>query len=331
MTTTIAQPTLNPFIEQAHQNRIIGRYIGEEKGPLFIAIGAMHGNEMAGVYAIWTLLDMLEEEAVKNPDFIFCGQFIGLYGNVRAMTARQRFILRDLNRQWRPEYINYLKTLPPEKLEAEDAEIIELLDILRQEVTKYEPEEVIFVDLHTTSADGGIFSVVTNELKSLQVAVQLHAPVITGLMDGLNGTTLHYFTEELFGVPTAGLAFESGQHDDPDSIRRAISALISCLRSIGCVHSFIIESKHDHLLIEYARRLPKVTELLYVHAIKPEDNFKMLSGFRNFLPIKKGQILAIDRHGFVKSPYDGLILMPLYQTQGENGFFIVKEVYQGAF
>lgn len=329
--TTIAQPILNQQIEQAHQNRIIGRYIGEEKGPLFIVVGAMHGNEMAGVYAIWTLLDMLEKESAKNPDFIFCGQFIGIYGNVRAMTARKRFILRDLNRQWRPEYVAYLQTLPPETLEAEDAEIVELLDVLKYEVDKYEPEEVVFIDLHTTSADGGIFSVVTDELRSLQIAVQLHAPVITGMMQGLEGTTLHYFTEQLFGVPTAGLAFESGQHDDPDSIRRAISALVSCLRSVGCVHAFIIESKHDHLLIEYARKLPKVTELLYVHSIKPEDDFNMLSGFRNFLPIKEGQVLATDKHGLVKSPHSGLMLMPLYQAQGENGFFIVKEVYQGAF
>ena len=57
----------------------------------------------------------------------------------------------------------------------------------------------------------------------------------------------------------------------------------------------------------------------------------MKEGFKNFDRIEKGQLLATDRHGNILSPTDGLILMPLYQKQGENGFFIVREVYQGAY
>ena len=35
-----------------YPKRIIGRYEGNEPGPLFLCIGAMHGNEPAGVQAI---------------------------------------------------------------------------------------------------------------------------------------------------------------------------------------------------------------------------------------------------------------------------------------
>ncbi|MEO1085677.1 MAG: aspartoacylase, partial [Acidobacteriota bacterium] len=33
-----------------------------------------------------------------------------------------------------------------------------------------------------------------------------------------------------------------------------------------------------------------------------------------------------DRRGDILSPHDGLILMPLYQQQGEDGFFLVRPV-----
>jgi hypothetical protein len=36
--------------------------------------------------------------------------------------------------------------------------------------------------------------------------------------------------------------------------------------------------------------------------------------------------LAIDASGHVLSPESGLIFMPLYQSEGEDGFFIVEQV-----
>jgi succinylglutamate desuccinylase len=328
-TATLSTDTLPQ--RQLYPHRIIGRYIGEEKGPLFVVIGAMHGNELAGVYALQEVLNLLEREARINPDFIFSGQLLGIYGNWRAMQNGQRYIERDLNRQWTPQNVARIQQLNPESLQAEDAEIHELLTCLQYEINAYRPEEIILLDLHTTSATGGIFSIVSDELKSLQIAVQLHAPVITEMLQGVQGTSLHYFTTALFDIPMTTLVFESGQHLDLDSVNRATSAIISCLRSIQCVDEFVVESKHDHLLIEYARSLPKVTELVYMHRINEGDEFIMKPGFQNFDRIQKGQPLAVDRTGLILSPLDGLILMPLYQKQGENGFFIVQEVYQGAY
>ncbi|MEM1324632.1 MAG: succinylglutamate desuccinylase/aspartoacylase family protein [Bacteroidota bacterium] len=331
MQPTITHPVRTHSTKRPYPHRVIGRYIGEEKGPLFIVFGAMHGNELAGVQAVQQVLYLLEQEAETNADFVFSGQLIGLYGNWRAMQEGQRYIKRDLNRQWTSQNIARIQQLDSETLEAEDAEIHELLTCLLHEIQTYQPEEIVILDLHTTSAQGGIFSIVSEELKSLQIAVDLHAPVITGMMQGLEGTSLHYFSTALFNIPTTTLVFESGQHIEPDSTKRAISAIISCLRSIRCVEAFVVESRHDHLLIEYARPLPKVTELVYMHRISEEDHFKMKAGFKNFDRIEKGQLLATDKNGKILSPTDGLILMPLYQQQGENGFFIVKEVYHGAY
>jgi hypothetical protein len=42
--------------------------------------------------------------------------------------------------------------------------------------------------------------------------------------------------------------------------------------------------------------------------------------------VKQGQVLANDRRGPINSPESGLILMPLYQKKGDDGFFIGREV-----
>lgn len=312
-------------------NRIIGRYIGEQKGPLFIAMGALHGNEIAGPKAIKQVIKMLEDEAEHNSDFIFNGQFIGFLGNIQAIQTGQRFIEKDMNRQWTPYQVQRVLQQTNEPLTAEDLEIKELFQSIQKEIDAYAPEMLIFLDLHTTSAEGGIFSIVSEDLRSLQIAVQLHAPVITGMIGGLKGTTLHYFSQRVFDIPTTTLVFESGQHDDPKSVDRAVSAIINCLRAIGCVHHDVVEEKHDQLLIEYARQLPKVTELIYVHKINKDDQFVMRSGYKNFQEVAAGEILAHDKNGDILCQEDAIILMPLYQPQGENGFFLVKEVYQGAY
>jgi succinylglutamate desuccinylase len=52
----------------------------------------------------------------------------------------------------------------------------------------------------------------------------------------------------------------------------------------------------------------------------------MRPGYANFQPIRRGEHLADDASGPVLAPEDGLILMPLYQSLGTDGFFLVQEV-----
>ena len=52
----------------------------------------------------------------------------------------------------------------------------------------------------------------------------------------------------------------------------------------------------------------------------------MLPGFDNFVPVKKGQIVAHDRNGPVSTRESGMMLLPLYQGKGEDGFFVARPV-----
>lgn len=309
---------------QGSRSRIIGNYGGQEPGPLLIVLGGMHGNEPAGVVALQTLFGLLQHEATANPGFTFRGRLLGLRGNAGALEKGVRYQQRDLNRMWTQELIEQVLASDIHLLRDEYLELRQLLEIIHEVIRKSRPTEIVMLDLHTTAAQGGIFSIAREEERSIQVAVELHAPVITGMLDGLRGTTLHYFTSANFGVPTSAVAFEGGQHSDPVAVNRLIAALTNCLRTTGCIKPEDVETRHDNLLIEYAMGLPKVASLIYRHGIDPEDGFVMQPGYSNFQNVTRGELLGRDRNGPVKAIEDALILMPLYQQLGEDGFFLIK-------
>lgn len=301
--------------------RVIGRYRGTESGPLLVLIGAMHGNEPAGVRAIELLLKMLEVEPITNPDFVLKGNILGLVGNLKAFELQQRFVDRDMNRCWSMETIEDEQSSISER-----HEIQEVFHLIKDEIAITGTDRVIVMDLHTTSSDLGIFSIPSDSEESLRIAKHLHAPVILGIAEGLTGTSLHFFNKENLGVDCTPIVFESGQHEENLSINRAIAAVINCMRTVNMVKKEHVENVHDNILIEFSKPLPKIALLIYGHGISREDNFVMRPGFVNFSPIKKGDWLANDKDGRILAPYTGRLLMPLYQKLGEDGFFIIKEV-----
>ncbi len=309
-----------------NKKRIIGEYQGTEKGPLLVIFGNMHGNEPAGYRAIDLMIKMIEVEPITNPKFNFKGKILGITGNLKAANKGVRFLKKDLNRCWQPDIIEKINNTPVDKLHAEEKEIKEIIELLTNEINDYKPEKLYFLDLHTTSSTGGIFTIVPDIKESVEIALKLNAPVILGLLNGVKGTSTEYFSKEFLNIPSVSLTFESGNHNDILSVNRAIAAMTNLMTIIGNFESEHVENRHNALLQEFSQGLPKLSKLLYKHQITPKDNFIMNPGYKNFQKIKKGEILAKDNNGIVKSPYDGRILMPLYQKLGEDGFFIIKEI-----
>lgn len=306
--------------------RVIGSYTQGRKGPLFVAIGGIHGNEEAGVKAIETMVKMLEAEPTIDSDFEYLGKFLGIRGNIKALKAGKRYIDGDLNRRWTQKNVNRILSTNINDLQNEAREIKEILDVIHKEIDSYKPTKLVVLDLHTTTAFGGIFSIPNNDPESFRIAQDLFAPVIKGLVQGIEGTTLHYFVNKNFPIPTVAITFESGQHYEELSIHRAVAAITNCMRSINVIMAKSVENRHNKLLIEYSKGLPKVTSLVDVHQINKGDDFVMKPNYKNFQTIKKGELLAQDVHGDIFASEDGLILMPLYQKQGEDGFFIIEKL-----
>lgn len=310
--------------------RVIGRFNGRKKGPLVLVFAGIHGNETAGVFALEKAFNMLQTH-LSGGEKAFTGSLLALRGNLPAIAAGQRFINRDLNRLWTPDHIRRIHQAAPGGLNSEDRQMSQLLDVVHRALYECQPEVLIVLDLHTTSADGGIFVIPANTDASLRLARYIHAPVVLGLLEGIEGSLLHFtegnhFTIGGFPKKCMGIAFEGGQHNDPDSVERCLSALFTTLRSAGCIPEEALAGPYDMLLHNYAKTLPEVTRLRYVHHVRPGDGFRMRPGYRNFQPIEAGEHLANDAEGSIHATCNGLILMPLYQAIGSDGFFVVEAV-----
>jgi succinylglutamate desuccinylase len=314
---------LNQAIDESdvkHQfQRELGTYGGQTAGPLVICIGGIHGNEPAGALALQRVLRRLHDAAPP-----FKGEIVAFAGNLRALNRGSRYLSRDLNRMWRPERLELLKAQAGEVAAApEELEQCELLAVIWSALSR-KRGDVIFLDLHTTSSDGAPFAIISDTLINRHLAMRLGVPIILGLEESLDGTLLNYINE----LGYAAVGFEAGQHQALSSVENHEAAIWLTMIEAGCLAP---EYAPDLLalrqkLMRASRGLPPVLELRYRHGIQEADEFVMEPGYANFQPVEKAQALAKDRSGEVRAPESGLLFMPLYQRQGEDGFFLVREV-----
>lgn len=302
-------------------SRSIGKYEGKKSAALIIVTAAMHGNEVAGVKALELVFKMLEMEKKNNPAFTFDGVIIGLIGNMQAYQQGKRYICKDINRMWTPEIIKSILSKPIDNLKNESKEIYELIIEINTAISEVKPSKIYLLDIHTTSSDG-IFCIEGGEEESREIALQIKAPLVTGLMQGLSGTTLHYFDYNYLGIPSVTLAFEGGHHDDPLSVNRCMAAVFQFLRATKVINAQALIGTYDYILNFNNLDMPEKVKVNYRHHVENASEWEMLPGFKNFDTIYEGQLLATYMGNEIYAPMSGYILMPLYQNQGNDGFFV---------
>lgn len=288
--------------------------------PYFICFGGIHGNEQGGLKALHKVIQHIESNKFK-----LNGNFIAIKGNLKAIKEQQRFIDQDLNRLFYPEMIEHVKSSSFGELKShEERELKKILKIIEPYVQlASEGKTVYLLDLHTTSAYGGLFTISSKSKEGIEVGKRVGVPVIIGINDVIRGTTVSFCEENHM----TGFAFEGGQHDDPISVRNIEAALWMFLEATGLVSKDDIEQfdQYRDILDLYGALYPEVVQFKHRHDVKPDDEFVMNPGMKNFMQIDKDQIVAKDKNGYIKAPMDGMLLMPLYQQQGEDGFFITEE------
>ena len=299
--------------------RIIGTYGGNEYGPLVVVIAGLHGNEPAGVEALKRVF-----RALHYHQPAFTGKLLGLAGNVPALEACVRYVDMDLNRLWSPEQIQRIKTAPKSGQNTEEQQLMEILEAMESELEK-DYSDRILLDLHTTSGPNGLFSIATHRPQNRELASALHAPILFGLATSLSSTINRYMEDQ--GI--LGVAFEAGQHEHPNAISNHEAAIWLILEKALCINHTYKEADldpfHERLIVA-SRHLPHYVQVIYRHAITEADHFHMYPGFINFHQVYKGEPLARSASEIVSCPQTGLILMPLYQKQGHDGFFIVEKL-----
>lgn len=305
-------------MQQALPERVIVSWGQSEGGPMVCFFAGIHGNEPAGVLALERVQIQLQEL-----DLPFHGKLIGLRGNLPALLQQQRYIDIDLNRLWSKGEISRIKALAPTDRNIEERQLLEVLEVVN-EIRRAPHHPKTFVDLHTTSAKGGAFTVVANLPSHRALAECLPVPMIFGLAPALAHTTNRFFEDN--GL--TGIAFEAGQHDDPISVDRHEAAVWTLLVSQGCVKAVDVPAwEHKQALLKAAAGdLSLYQNVAYRHVISDDQEFSMMPGFLNFQDVSQGQPLGFDKHGEIFCPEDGRILMPLYQPQGHDGYFIIQDL-----
>lgn len=305
----------------SYKDRIIGKLEGDNPGPTIIALAGVHGNEPTSIKAVEHVL-----EKIKGLEDKFCGTFIGIRGNLEALSKGERFIDEDMNRIWFTSILDKVRRTPfDEVLTAERRETKAVLEIIDPIIlNENQKEPVIFADLHTFSAETGLFAISSREKKNVDLLSKLNVPLIFGIEKALHGTALKYIQS----TGNIGFAFEAGMHFSESAEFNATAGIYALLNASGCLDLSYIpdyEPYHDFLAQQTAG-LPKKVEFIYKHIIEEDDEFVMRPGFKNFDKIKKGDWLANDKLGRIEAQAEGYILMPLYQEQGDDGFFIVKDL-----
>jgi len=294
--------------------RSIGEYSGNRPGPNIVFFGGIHGNEHSGIFALKKVINSLNEQKPT-----FKGNIFAIAGNLKGIQANKRYIGEDLNRIWFPN------TLIPREERSQVSEYTEKIDILNYLINILENGKPTFlIDLHTTSSHSMPFISISDTLKNRKIIKNIPANLVLGLEELLDGPMFSFFSE--LGLPA--ILFEAGQHNAISSYENQVAFIWMILAELKCMKKRNIPDYRAS--IETLKKSNpggnKAFEIKHRHLKQDHEHFRMKDGFVNFQKVEKGETIAFNKDGKIKSMRNGYIFMPLYQTQGCDGFFLVKEI-----
>lgn len=310
-------------VEQGLPARRIGAFSGRDAGPSLVVVAAIHGNEPAGIHAARRVLDRLEAG-----EFEIRGDLTALAGNRQALAAGRRYLERDLNRVWTAGNLRRIGSrsrsgtespgTPRELLEME--QLIEALAAARHRARG----PLHLLDLHTMSAPGTPFVIIGDSLANRRFARPLTAPVILGLEEEVDGGLLEWAN----GRGWVTMAVEGGQHESPEAVDHLEAAILLAMGSVGLTEPARCPCWEwaRRTLATAAKGKPRIVEVRQRHKVHPRDGFRMRAGFANFDWVPRSTLLAEDRDGPIRNETPAYLLLPLYQGQGEDGFFLARRV-----
>ncbi|MEO1011291.1 MAG: succinylglutamate desuccinylase/aspartoacylase family protein [Bacteroidota bacterium] len=310
--------TPKPQKNQLKIKRIIGHIKGKDKGPTLLFFGGIHGNEYSGVQALEHVFQRLGAGS-----FDVKGNLIGIRGNLPALLQGKRFIKTDLNRMWSTSKIKAIQEKKEVELTEEEGELLELLQVVTDILSTMEPP-FYFVDFHTTSSKTLPFITINDALINRKFSKLFPVPIILGIEEYLQGPLLSYINEKGY----VSLGFESGQHTEINAVKNSISFLWLALVFSGFLEKEAVTDFESHYrqLQCSAQNNTSFYEVVHRHALVEEDGFWMKKGFRSFEHVQKGTVLAMDGAKELRAPQDTIVFMPLYQEQGEEGFFLIQRI-----
>ncbi len=297
--------------------RIIGKIKGRHPGPTLVFLGGVHGNEPAGVIALYQLIDELRSQEIE-----VYGSIYAVAGNLSALRNGKRFEEEDLNRMWSFDQVKSFLNSENRPINSDRQEQIDLYKCF-ETILQSEPGPYYFFDLHTTSSETLPFITVNDNLLNRTYTSQYPVPIILGIEEYLEGPILSYVNE----LGYVAFGFEGGQHEDRASV---VNHLAFAYLSLVFTRSISKDAINYHHYLEVLSKTSPMGASFYEifdhFGIHPDREFKMQPGFVNFQKLKKGQQLATYAGETIYASNNGNIFMPLYQNQGTDGFFIIRPI-----
>lgn len=274
----------------------------DKEGPSILILGAIHGNEKCGSRAAMKVVKQLEDKELK----LLSGSvtFVPIC-NQKAYDADKRYIDLNLNRVMKQH----------DKPEAYEEHLANALVPMIQ-------SHDFTLDLHSIHSEGSSFAFLDfpNKDAASVCSVLGVGTIITGWPDMYSDDE-----EDLTTLSCAHLAgkasvtVECGQHYDPNSDKVAEAAILNTLKCFGMIEGDVV--KDDNCKFVQAK-----------HRIVKTANGILGDGTVNTIkhmnPVKKGEKIAeFDNGDIVKSPEDGVILIPYVEAQiGDEWFYIGCEI-----
>ena len=310
----VNQDNKSPSYVLNNYERVVGNYhSNNEKTIIFIA--AIHGNENSGLIALKRFFHDIKELEI-NID----GTVIGLIGNLEALKNNRRHIDIDMNRLWTDKFIRSKSNQD----QSEGKEVLMVKELIDKIITLKKKKNITIVDLHNTSSPNGVFSIVNN-LKEKKIAEHLQVPIINNLLNRVKGSFAQYYSDQKINT----IVFEGGAIGDPASVNNHEVSIWKMLEKKGFIDTDSIPDRVQRNNIKmnhFSKNTQGYYFVKYIHRITEESDFLMNPNMQNFEKIKKGQVVGSDQNGTVQSPHEGFLLMPLYQKEGKEGFYIIKKM-----
>jgi len=298
-------------------DRIIGEIKGSQPGPTLIFTAGIHGNEPSGIFALHQVLKEIEEKNISIK-----GNVYAISGNLTALEKGTRYIKQDLNRMWTSERMQQIKSGNIEQVGEETIQQLNIFNIINNILTTDEGP-FYFMDLHTTSSETIPFLTVNDSLINRKFTEQYPVPLILGIEEYLDGPLLSYINE----LGYVAFGFEGGQHDSLSSIENHKAFIYQSLVFTEAVSKQKIDFQSNYdLLAKTSVGSRNIYEIYYHYRIQEDETFTMKPGFLNFQRIENGQELADSNGKTVIAKQQGRILMPRYQSQGDDGYFSIRKI-----
>jgi len=288
----------------------------DKPGPTVVFFGGIHGNEPAGVTALTEVTKTLGCEGAALDK----GSLIGIRGNLPALLQKERFLDHDLNRIWSRNRLETVLAKEEPKRSSEEKELVLIYELIQKVLQSYSPP-FYFIDLHTTSSRTRPFITINDSIINRYFSRIFPVPVILGIEEYLEGPLLSYINE----LGYVALGFESGTHNDPAAIRNAVDFIWLTLVYTGLLPDYPGREESYNRLDQASESDHDFYEVFYRHNLPDAHTFRMNEGFRSFQPLPKGTVLGSEAGTTVAMQKKGILFMPLYQKQGEEGFFLIRK------